>query len=344
MSPQAKVAETVRRAKARLSEIATQEVSMVDSGANKKRYLIVKRDDDMSNNQPVKKEGLRLPTEAKTGIMDGLAQSLDKLTALATMVGEAETDDTAAVPPDLGLALKQCAELIGGLADQYAPAEVAPPEAAPPDAAAAPPPDAAAGKAADATDEEKKNAPVAKELPPPQKDPDMGTPQHEGDNMYPPQKKMVAAIEAVAAAHNFAMGEIVDCAKVGRKIAGGRYKKLAELHDSLGKLLNELSYDDAADAAKLNDPPKVAAKKAASKDEKTEKSANDGRLDELLALTKRNAVELADQKQKIAKMAREPAESRVRENEGNGAPTRVQWPTDMSADLAARRRSERKSS
>lgn len=335
---QAKFAESVRRAKARLSNMNTQEVSLVDNAANKRRFVIVKRDQEMSDKK-VTKDALRLPSEAKQGIMDGVAQALDKLTALATMVGEAETDDTATVPSDLGLALKQVGELIGGLGDQYAPADAPPAEGEPaPDATAAPPPPEMTeeGKAAEPAKD-----PTEKALPPPQKEGDNLTPMRDGDKMDPPQKKMLETIGvAFEAATKLLSDEISETAKAGRKIKGSRYQKLTELHGALGKLLNELAFDDASAEAE-----EKAAKSPAKKADAAPvaKSDDSSKLDKLLELAASNAAKLKEHDAVIAKMARTPAESRVQEVEGNGAPSKVIWPLDMSADLAARKKAAAKS-
>lgn len=301
-----------RRAKARLTDIKTQEVSLVDNGANLRRFVIVKRND--MTQTTTAKVALRLPTEAKQGIMDGLGQMLDKLTALATMVGDAETDDAAVVPPDLGLALRQCGEMCIAIADQYSPAAEPAPEAAPPDAEpaamAAPPPAAAPGE-------------VGKALPPAQADPLTLAAQKDPLTMAP--KTMQAAADLFKA-----MGdEIADVAKAGRKISGGRFKKLSELHDALGKLLNELSYDDAAAAAGLLGEDAPPAKKAAGAD--VAKQLADLR------------AQVASQQETIAKFNRAPADApRARPaGEGGGAPSAVRWPTDMSADLHNRRAGRR---
>jgi hypothetical protein len=322
-----------QHAKARLSEMITQEVSMVDAAANLRRFVVVKRNNTMADEQ-VAKVALRLPPEAKRGIMDGLATALDKLTALATVVGDAEEDEQVFVPSDLGDALRQCAELVGGLAAQYVPAqpeqptEEAPaePEAAPsepgvPDAIAAPAEPAMMGKA----------------LPPAETTPLTLAPQNEPLTMAPQTKAMIAdAFKAIA-------GEIAETAKAGRKIAGQRYKKLAELHDTLGKLLNELAYDDAAGAAGLGSEAEgaPAAKACASDGKKTKKDepvakAADPKLAEVLALTKANAEKI----EAIEKANRTPETPRARSAEGGGAPSTV-WPMDMSAALAKRKRAEK---
>lgn len=344
---QVKFAESVRRAKARLSNMNTQEVSLVDNAANKRRFVIVKRDGVMSDKKPVAKDGLRLPSEAKQGIMDGLSQVLDKVTALATMVGEAETDDQAAVPDDLGLALNQCAELLEGLATQYGSPptdEQAPPAGdQAPDAAASPPPPDAAGKSAT----EEKDAETKKDLPGPKSDANFNTPQDHGGDMteqhhgFDMSKAVGGLAEAMSIAAKLIADEATETAKAGRKIKGSRYQKLTELHGALGKLLNELAFDDASEAAEAKTAGKNPTKKdAPAPVAKAAPKTSDEKLDKLLDLTEKNAAKLKEHDAAIAKMGRQPAESRTQDvTEGNGAPQKkVVWPLDMSADLQERKR------
>lgn len=300
---------------------------MVDSAANLRRFVIVKRDEGsvMSEKQKTTKVALRLPTEAKQGIMDGLGQVLDKLTAIAGMVGEAEADDAATVPADLGMALTQCADLIKGLADQYAPAapaegEQAPPPpdaAAPAEAAAPPPPDM--GKAASLAE---------KNLPPPRTDGSSMDPMNDSLSMQPKLAAIAGELMKVFG------DEIVEAAKAGRKIAGSRYKKLSDLHVTLGTLLNELAYDEANEKAE----EKAAKAPARKGDEPVAKSSPDGKIDELLALAKSNQQRLEASEAEIRRINRTPDTPRGRQVEGGGAPpSTFQWPADMSAALAKRK-------
>jgi hypothetical protein len=330
-----------RTAKARLSEMITQEVSMVDAAANLRRFVVVKRNDTMS--EQVAKVALRLPPEAKRGIMDGLATALDKLTALATVVGDAEEDAQVFVPPDLGDALRQCSELVAGLADQYA---AAPAPAEPPPADAnAPAPDAGVppeiGAPAPA---EPAMMGLGKALPPPEKDSLTLAPEKDPLTMAPQTKS------AIAEAFKACASEMAETMKAGRKIAGQRYKKLAELHDTLGKLLNELAYDDAADAAGIAGAEGAPAAKACAtggkdktkkEDETPVAKAADPSVTQVLALAKAGAEAIAKQGEAVAK-SRTPETPRARSAEGGGAPSAVRWPLDMSAALAKRKKAEGK--
>lgn len=124
-----------------------QEVSLVDRAANERTFAVTKRSGGMprmtkaewtakaktvkaalaealrklagDKSAGVAKLEFKLPTEAKQALMDALADALDRLTALATMVGDAEVDDAAAVPEELASALTQVAELLSGAASQF---------------------------------------------------------------------------------------------------------------------------------------------------------------------------------------------------------------------------------
>lgn len=309
----------------------TQEVSMVDAAANLRRFVVVKRNSTMG--EQVAKVALRLPPEAKRGIMDGLATALDKLTALATVVGDAEEDAQVFVPPDLGDALKQTSVLIGGLADQYA---AAPAPALTEEAPAEPPPDGAVPPEIAAPAEPEMMG-LDKALPPPENEGLTLAPVKDPLTMAPQSKSAIAeAFKAVA-------GEMAETMKAGRKIAGQRYKKLAELHDTLGKLLNELAYDDAADAAGIAGAEGAPAAKACKDPTKKadEPIAKANGSAELLAIAKASAEAVAAQGDAIAKNRTAEA-PRARSAEGGGAPSAVRWPLDMSAALAKRKKAEGK--
>jgi hypothetical protein len=217
---------------------------MVDAAANLKQWVLLKGIGSMTTTT---KMTLKLPSAAKSGIMDGLAQALDKLTALATMVGDAEVDDAATVPSELGTALADIGTLISGLATQFgapAPADGGDGNAPPPPEGAPPPPEAAKSN-------EPSTGEVGKKLP---------TELHDGDSfkalMTDGDSLKTVLHKAIALAH--AEIAAASISKAGRKMAGARYQKLSELHDSLGKLLNELAYDEANEKASNAAP---AAKK-----------------------------------------------------------------------------------
>lgn len=318
------LAESHRRAKARLEDMAINEVSLVDQAANLRKLVVTKRNDDMAN--ATNKASLKLPSAAKQSMMDGIGQALDKLTALATMVGDAETDDAAAVPGELANALKQTGETLTGMAAQFAaapPAEGAPPANA--GAEGAPPPPDTAGKSN-----------TEKALPTPQKDPPFKTEQHEGDSLKTLYHKTIAA------AHN-EVAEWGRLDKAGRKIKGERYKKLSDLHDNLGKLLNELAFDEAAEAAAADGAAK--AKKPAEAEEKApaKKGETAPEPSEAVTLLREMKGLMETQGKRILAVEESVAKGVVSSNAGHldDAPPPpknvVQWSNDMSEAVAKRR-------
>lgn len=106
--------ETIRQAKARLSEMLVQEVSLVDAAANLRRFVIVKGLGSMDI-----KKGMKLPAAARKSIMDAVAKELDKLTKFVEAMVTSEVDDKASVPDDIGKYLSGVSLSLGGLAKQY---------------------------------------------------------------------------------------------------------------------------------------------------------------------------------------------------------------------------------
>lgn len=336
------------RAKNRLTEMVVQEVSLVDRAANLEEFLILKNEGAMPND--VMK--LKLPKAQKTTLMEGLAKVLDNLTALATVVGDAEEDDTAAVPDDVYAQLKTTAEMLGALGN--AGNAAAPPEGAPAsDGAETTPPNQVTAAAPDEQ--------VGKRLPPPQTT-SLNIKQPETVSLNPEQ----ALHKAVAALHN----EIAE--KAGRKIAAARFGKLRELHDNLGKLLNELAYDDANAAAappegkQKNEgapgapvvaaaaPPPVPAVAPAPSQQQPPpvagpvvppdaladlRKSQEAAAQVLANISKR--LDAAEGRTSTAKAVGNapPAGNGGSSAEGRGAPKqeRVVWPMDMSADVKKRR-------
>lgn len=118
-------------AKAKLSDMLTQEVSLVDVAANLRRFIVMKNGGDMTvakAGEPPPAAGggaaegapaLTIPSAAKQTIMDGLAQALEKIQSVASAVASATIDDAAQVPGSIGEMLKESAAVIGGLANQF---------------------------------------------------------------------------------------------------------------------------------------------------------------------------------------------------------------------------------
>ena len=355
---------TAARAKNRLTEMEVQEVSLVDHPANMRKFVLLKRNQSMPNS--VKKDALKLPGAAKGALMDGLGKAADQIAAMATVVGEAVEDDTAVVPEDLVAALSATGEMLGSLGEQFATAppadagdDAGAPEASGPPAA--PPPPAPEQKSAD--EKSKDDEEMKKGLPSPQTSPpNTNTPVRDGEKLSTLLHKTIAAAHMEVAAF-----EALD--KAGRKMAGARYKKLEELHGSLGKLLNELSYDDATEAAaasgqkpgaKKNDdagsagaqqtpPPAQQASAPAPAAQDTEalkvaKAAEErakAAEDRATAAEKKNAEAMERiEKMRVAAGGRSNAGTleQVGKNADGGGD--FHWPEDLSADLQRRKKSQ----
>lgn len=318
-----------QRAKSRLSNMAINEVSLVDAAANLRKWVLTKRDNSMST----EKMTLKLPGAAKQGIMDGLASALDKATALSTMIGDAEVDDAAVVPAELGAALMQVGEMFEGMATQYAgsAADAADANKPPANEGGQPPPTTA-------------ESPTGKALPPPHTDPGYKSELHDGDSLKQIYTKAIGLV-----------GEMDALTKAGRKIAGHRYKSLQDLHSTLGKLLNDLAFDEASEA-------NAAAGGDAKKNETAATAKNDGGTatppsatpvteDKLAEITKaandtRDALlkRIADQDAKIAAITKASGVSNAGAVEGDGKPPSgdVKWASDMSAERAAQKQADKK--
>jgi hypothetical protein len=332
-----KLDSAMRRAKSRLTRMVTQEVSLVDRGANGWEFLIRKNGEDM---EATTKLALKLPADAKKAIMDGLASSLDKISAIAAMVGGAEPDETAAVPDELAMALKEAGSELAAVGAAYAvnatpegqdTPEQTPPEPAPgmdADKAAAPAPAAAPPPAAVGQPD-----PLTKSLPGAQTD-TLALSTSVSDLVMSPKTAQAATSFIGAVGEDMAkasMAMLSTVEKAGRKIASGRYKKLVELHSGLGKLLNELAWDENA--------PAPAAPPASAEKATTAKAAAPVKGDALAKLTK---LLEANANASVAKSsASTPSSTQVRPVDGGGKQA-VTWPRDLSADLSARARENRK--
>ena len=122
-----------RKPDARLTDIVPNEVSFVDRAANLRSFLMVKRnmadtkkqDDDKADDKGEgtdKADGLVLPSGAKKGLLDVMLSTMEKIQGAAQSIGDAETDDAAEVPSEVGDLLRGCAQLLTGAADQFSPA------------------------------------------------------------------------------------------------------------------------------------------------------------------------------------------------------------------------------
>jgi hypothetical protein len=335
-----------RRAKSRLTDFEIKETSLVDRAANLRRFAVIKRNTMTTSAQ---KNELKLPKAVKDAMMDAAGQALDHFTSLAEVVSSAAEDDAAAVPPDLLAAFDAGSKMLAGVAAQFAGSE-APPGDAPPEGDAPPP--AEGGPPAGEEEEEQKGAPstdpagaakgdaaaTAKGLPAPEKDTmKLATTLREGDSLTQVLRKATALAQL----------ELGEVEKAGRKMAGARYQKLVDLHEGLGKLLNELAFDEASGAGKDG---KGSAKKSLSEGTEGEGVAPPEATDLKALIAKANTTiqnlqaRLAEaREEQVAKGV--PAAGAGASNagaiEGAGAPPAVVWEPDMSAAVAKKKAARR---
>jgi hypothetical protein len=285
-------------AKARLTGILTQEVSIVDMAANLRRWVLIKR---AGGEMTVKKAGegtapepgakadgdpadagaMAMPAAAKQTIMDGLAQVLEKVQSIASAVSNAKIDDNVPVPDGIGEMLKESAAVMAGLVSQFA-AGGAPAAA---DADKGAPADPAAQKALEATRKAELDAYTAM----------VTTVNAARDRMFAAMNTMsedpakgIAEIQAVgdmlaaaaAAASGGAgveaakaaptitadlakrLGELATLAKAGRKIAGERLKRLQAMRSSLDEVILELTGEEKTAEGAAPKPAAPTAKAA----------------------------------------------------------------------------------
>ena len=113
-----------RKAKHRLTNMLSTAVGLVDHPANLETFLIVKARDGMAtkaDDQDDDEGGLRLPAAAKQSLTDGLADTLEKLAAIAQQIQDCEVDESAECPPELAAQIDEIADDLDELADEFAP-------------------------------------------------------------------------------------------------------------------------------------------------------------------------------------------------------------------------------
>lgn len=223
-----------------------QEVSLVDLAANLRKWILLKRAEMTKNadtskeragrsgavavsnpdDETKKQEPIALPGQVKANLTGTLADALEKLGALAEMVGAATIDDAAPVPPMVPELLTQCAALLTGAAEQLAaPA----PETEPPPAPEAGPP------AAEPMEEAAKDA--------------------DGDDVAKADELGAEAEKALEKARGI-------IAKAGAKMARRRLREMKQHVDGLVKLLLELGDSDGVKKAASEQPDFLAELRA----------------------------------------------------------------------------------
>jgi hypothetical protein len=110
-----------------LRDMTTKEVSMVDLAANLRKFLITKRDPmptDIDPNAPAPvatetKKAMALPGEARTALIDGVMDALEKLTGVTQALKEATIDDGVQVPDELPRMIKEASDGLAKIAGSY---------------------------------------------------------------------------------------------------------------------------------------------------------------------------------------------------------------------------------
>ena len=110
----------------RLEDILVEEVSTVDRAANKRKFLIIKRGQEMKTGSEVVRDGngnlvtatIKMRPQWKEGIIEAAADALERLAGLVeTTKGATESDDeTIEFPTEVSGELTAIADAIGGIA------------------------------------------------------------------------------------------------------------------------------------------------------------------------------------------------------------------------------------
>ena len=177
-----------------LRKMRVQEVGLVPFGANARVFPIVKSDG--ANSMKIRMSGQALKTAL--GALQGLSEKVASTTAIAA---NAEVDDAAPPPAELGKLFGALGDMCGGLAKQYC------------------------GPGATMDEEEKKAArPFPGAAPPfgPKKKPE----EDDGEDMKKAAEFISAGLVAVQ--------------KAGKKMAKSRFDALKTAHETIGKLLAEV--------------------------------------------------------------------------------------------------------
>ncbi|NUP12894.1 MAG: hypothetical protein HOW73_43195 [Polyangiaceae bacterium] len=360
-----------KKAKKRLRKIVSHEVSLVDRAANRRLFLAMKADEmgdettndangaagaegtattaapataaPDANTQATAKAVPALSPEAKQQIMDGLADQIEKLSAIQTAISEAPVAQGAGVPPPVTQLIADCAKGLAALGASLAP------QGAP----GTPPPDGQPQQPPPAQNEEGKAAPPPPPPAPPQGDAAPGAPptgEDELDEQGNPKKKPPFAKSEDSDIVK-ACSQVVE--KVGRKMAGSRLAALKNAWSIISSLLEEVEGQGAEGDAAAAGPAAASAAPAAAPasaepagggTEAVAAAAPDlaatlkslsASIAETNALTKANAARLsAIEAQRISK-GLPPPNGRTEEG-GRPPPKAVTWPDDMSAATVGR--------
>lgn len=125
--------------KHRLHDISVDEVSTVDRAANRRRFLILKRSDEMGDSPEVIKDEdgnlitkkpddaadkaeLMIPGPVKEAVTRSATEALNRLQSLVNMVktaGATDEESKTPLPAKIGAELKAVAGMLGGIGEKY---------------------------------------------------------------------------------------------------------------------------------------------------------------------------------------------------------------------------------
>lgn len=286
----------------RLLGMVVQEVSLVDRAANKRKFLIVKRDETMTTQTDVRKDGnsgepsqpgsaappaAKLPpmqAQVKDSLLAALTSACEKLMSIANGVKEADVSDqasTPAVPDSVTGELGEVASMLQGLQSQYGAA------------AAAAPSDAGTGA------EPAKGA----ALP--------GVTDNGGQDQQGAQK---AAVEAVQ--------------KAGAKMAKERLDRFRKAIDLLAGVMKELQSQATRKSA--TPAPKMIP---LAKVEEVIKAG-----EEMTALLEKMSGDLKSANNEIAQLKKNVGASNALPGNGESAPSKkIDWPLDLNQPMKVRK-------
>lgn len=124
----------------RLHDIRAEEVSIVDRAANRRRFLLLKRSDDMSDprgaqviedqdgnlvtgkDEEARKVEMKIPAPVKEAVERSATEALNRLQSVVNMVKEAtptEDESKTPLPEKLGMELRAISGLLGGIGEKY---------------------------------------------------------------------------------------------------------------------------------------------------------------------------------------------------------------------------------
>jgi len=321
----------------RLLGMVVQEVSLVDRAANKRKFLIMKRDpmatanvkkDDTAgapampggDNQPSAEKLPAMQAQVKDALLAALTAAGEKLVNLATAVREADVSDAQVDPPVAASVtgeIGEIASMLQGLASQYGGAATAGDgkAAAPPAGAPAAPakasglPGVSENGAQDEQGEQKRDAEaVAKALA--------------VLKAHTQGKPMTLKAEDAATV----LKALEPLEKAGRKMAKERLERFRKAMDLLAGILKELSLDRTRKSAGA--PPTTVTLKADEARALLETS------EQLVAELRKRDAELASIKTQLHAVKKAAQPSNSLPAEGAPAPAPVSWPLDMNRKIA----------